>query len=100
MNSSRVSRGRTLRGRSRWLRTQLCRLRPDARRSLQSFVMRAHRWAAGSIVVVLSFVLYVVLSVATGEAGPDRYGFSDRVERHMLPFVSTGPLDPVFSPDG
>jgi TolB protein len=38
--------------------------------------------------------------VAIGHAGPSRYGHSDRVERHMLPAVSTGPLDPVFSPDG
>jgi hypothetical protein len=40
------------------------------------------------------------LWVAIGHAGPSRYGHSDRVERHMLPAVSTGPLDPVFSPDG
>ncbi|HEX6937810.1 MAG TPA: CehA/McbA family metallohydrolase [Longimicrobiales bacterium] len=33
-------------------------------------------------------------------AGPNRYGHSDRVERHMLPAVSTGPLDPAWSPDG
>lgn len=33
-------------------------------------------------------------------AGPSRYGHSDRVERHMLPAVSTGPLDPAWSPDG
>jgi hypothetical protein len=34
------------------------------------------------------------------EAGPNRYGHSDRVERHMLPAVSTGPMDPAWSPDG
>lgn len=33
-------------------------------------------------------------------ADPNRYGYSDRVEKHMLPAVSTGPLDPVWSPDG
>jgi TolB protein len=33
-------------------------------------------------------------------AAPNRYGFSDRVERHMFPAVSTGPLDPAWSPDG
>ncbi|MEX0906879.1 MAG: CehA/McbA family metallohydrolase [Gemmatimonadota bacterium] len=32
-------------------------------------------------------------------AGPNRYGHSDRVERHMLPAVSTGPQDPAWSPD-
>jgi len=45
-------------------------------------------------------VAMVGLCVAIGHAGPSRYGHSDRVERHMLPAVSTGPLDPVFSPDG
>lgn len=33
-------------------------------------------------------------------AGPNRYTSSDRVDRHMLPAVSTGPLDPAWSPDG
>jgi TolB protein len=31
---------------------------------------------------------------------PNRYGHSDRVERHMFPAVSTGPMDPAWSPDG
>ena len=39
-----------------------------------------------------------VTAVLTG--GPNRYGHSDRVERHMLPAVSTGPLDPAWSPEG
>src|SRR6186997_3463594 len=34
------------------------------------------------------------------DARPIRYGMSDREERHMLPAVSTGPLDPAWSPDG
>jgi hypothetical protein len=33
-------------------------------------------------------------------AAPNRYGHSDRVERHMLPSLSTTPLDPAWSPDG
>ena len=33
-------------------------------------------------------------------AGPSRFGQSDRVERHLLPVVSTGPMDPAWSPDG
>lgn len=33
-------------------------------------------------------------------AGPSRYGQSDRIERHLLPVVSTGPMDPAWSPDG
>ena len=32
--------------------------------------------------------------------GPNRYGHSDRIERHLLPAVSTGPQDPAYSPDG
>ena len=42
----------------------------------------------------------LTLSVAVLYAGPNRYGHSDRVERHMLPPVSTGPMDPAWSPDG
>ncbi|MCI0432021.1 MAG: CehA/McbA family metallohydrolase [Gemmatimonadetes bacterium] len=41
----------------------------------------------------------LVLAIAV-QAGPSRYGHSDRVERHMLPAVSTGPMDPAWSPDG
>jgi TolB protein len=37
---------------------------------------------------------------ATLGARPNRYGHSDREERHMLPAVSSGPLDPAWSPDG
>jgi len=37
---------------------------------------------------------------APGHSDPNRYGHSDRIERHMLPAVSTGPLDPTWSPDG
>ncbi len=33
-------------------------------------------------------------------ARPNRYGHSDREERHMLPAVSSGPLNPAWSPDG
>ena len=34
------------------------------------------------------------------DARPNRYGHSDREERHMLPSVSSGPLYPAWSPDG
>ena len=34
------------------------------------------------------------------EARPNRYGHSDREERHLLPSVSSGPLNPAWSPDG
>ena len=43
---------------------------------------------------------FTSLAVTFPMAGPNRYGHSDRVERHLLPAVSTGPLDPTFSPDG
>lgn len=39
-------------------------------------------------------------ATAVSFARPNRYGMSDREERHMLPAVSTGPLDPAWSPDG
>ncbi len=42
-----------------------------------------------------------LLGVAAGAfARPNRYGHSDREERHMFPAVSAGPLDPAWSPDG
>ena len=34
------------------------------------------------------------------DARPNRYGHSDREERHMLPTVSSGPQNPAWSPDG
>jgi len=45
-------------------------------------------------------LLIATSAIASLVAGPNRYGHSDRVERHMLPAVSTGPLDPAWSPDG
>jgi TolB protein len=47
--------------------------------------------AAG--IVLFSFPLNLA-------ARPNRYGHSDREERHMLPSVSSGPLNPAWSPDG
>jgi TolB protein len=44
--------------------------------------------------------VWLSLTAALLSAGPNRFGHSDRVERHMLPAVSTGPLDPAWSPDG
>ncbi len=41
----------------------------------------------------------LALAVAIG-AGPSRFGFSDRVERHLFPEVTTGPAEPTWSPDG
>lgn len=49
---------------------------------------------AGSVVLLLAAAAVYV------DARPNRYGHSDREERHMFPAVSTGPLDPAWSPDG
>ncbi len=49
---------------------------------------------------LLVATLLLLTTVVALEAGPNRYGHSDRVERHMLPAVSTGPMDPAWSPDG
>ncbi|HEY9228244.1 MAG TPA: hypothetical protein VIP11_16425, partial [Gemmatimonadaceae bacterium] len=42
----------------------------------------------------------VLVVVAAASARPNRYGHSDREERHMFPAVSSGPQDPAWSPDG
>ncbi|MGH7506005.1 MAG: TolB family protein, partial [Longimicrobiales bacterium] len=42
----------------------------------------------------------ITATVIAASARPNRYGHSDREERHMFPSVSTGPLDPAWSPDG
>ena len=42
----------------------------------------------------------VLLGAVAASARPNRYGHSDREERHMFPAVSAGPLDPAWSPDG
>ena len=43
----------------------------------------------------------LVLAPHSGlDARPNRYGHSDREERHMFPSVSTGPQSPAWSPDG
>jgi len=40
----------------------------------------------------------LVASAANGQI--PRYGLSTRVELHMLPAVTSGPLDPTWHPDG
>jgi TolB protein len=42
----------------------------------------------------------LLVSIILADARPTRYGHSDREERHLFPAVSTGPLDPAWSPDG
>jgi TolB protein len=52
---------------------------------------------APSVATALLCVLTTAIALS---ARPNRYGHSDREERHMFPAVSTGPLDPAWSPDG
>ena len=50
---------------------------------------------------VAALGLAAVALTASGVAGQiSRYGLPTRVELHMLPAVTTGPLDPTWSPEG
>ena len=49
---------------------------------------------------VAAIALFAAPPPSLTRAGPSRFGQSDRVERHLLPAVTTGPMDPVWSPDG
>ena len=51
-------------------------------------------------IVAVAVTLSLLVVVSTGVADPRRYGLSDRLEKHMMPDLTTGPLDPVYSPDG
>jgi Tol biopolymer transport system component len=44
--------------------------------------------------------ILALAAAASPLAGPSRFGFSDRVERHLFPEVTTGPSEPTWSPDG
>lgn len=52
-----------------------------------------------STLIGLTFAA-IVTTVFGVNARPNRYGHSDREERHLFPAVSSGPLDPAWSPDG
>src|SRR6185437_1650592 len=65
--------------------------------------MKPRIWlGAGSVVAGLTALVSIgnARPQGPGHSDPSRYGHSDRVERHMLPAVSTGPMAPVWSPDG
>lgn len=49
---------------------------------------------------ITAIVIAIALAIPTLDARPNRYGHSDREERHLMPAVSSGPLDPAWSPDG
>lgn len=51
-------------------------------------------------VSLIAAVAVKAVVAGPGHSDPSRYGHSDRIERHMLPAVSTGPLAPAWSPDG
>ncbi len=57
--------------------------------------MRRRLLAPGAVTLVAVFASILGIS-----ARPNRYGHSDREERHLMPAVSSGPLDPAWSPDG
>ena len=46
-----------------------------------------------------ALILALAAGLATLGAGPSRFGFSNRIERHLFPEVTTGPAEPVWSPD-
>lgn len=50
-------------------------------------------WIVAAAALVLASRVWI-------DARPNRYGHSDREERHLFPSVSTGPLSPAWSPDG
>ena len=54
-----------------------------------------------AFILVVTAAAFAALSFPFSlDARPNRYGHSDREERHMLPSVSSGPLNPAWSPDG
>jgi TolB protein len=53
-----------------------------------------------SVIVAGAAGALLLAAAAIGYAGPNRYTNNDRIDRHMLPAVSTGPLDPAWSADG
>ena len=55
---------------------------------------------ATTLTSLVALAAVCVIADAGSSARPNRYGHSDREERHMFPAVSTGPLDPAWSPDG
>src|SRR5262245_38932436 len=49
---------------------------------------------------LIAIVGVILCTGAVVRGRPNRYGHSDREERHLVPAVSSGPLDPAWSPDG
>ena len=55
---------------------------------------------ARTLIVTGAAGALLLAGAAIGYAGPNRYTNNDRIDRHMLPAVSTGALDPAWSSDG
>jgi TolB protein len=72
------------------------RLTPDSPTGRTIGRAMTHRRTA----VAAALAVGVLAGIAHGAVRPNRYGHSDREERHMFPAVSSGPLDPSWSPDG
>jgi hypothetical protein len=53
-----------------------------------------------SLAITGAAAALLLAGAALAYAGPNRFTNNDRVDRHMLPAVSTGPLDPAWSGDG
>ena len=63
-------------------------------------VRRILRGAVRLIPTVTAGSFLLVCTTCPTTAQTLRYGLATRVEVHLLPAVSTGPLDPAWSPDG
>lgn len=66
-------------------------------RTSQASLARSRRAAARCLAACSLVAGLAWIHVA---AGPSRFGFSDRVERHLFPEVTSGPAEPAWSPDG
>src|SRR5688572_8956005 len=71
-------------------------------RNVARFMRRRRTTHRASMHLIIGFTMCACVAgaVVAAIARPNRYGHSDREERHMFPAVSTGPLDPAWSPDG
>ena len=73
---------------------------PDNRPRPDRPLGASRRMRSRSGILVALTAIAVMSAAAVSSARPNRYGHSDREERHLFPAVSSGPLDPAWSPDG
>ena len=67
---------------------------------LRTRLRRTSRGPSGPAAIGALVALSALAAIVSTDARPNRYGHSDREERHLMPAVSSGPLDPAWSPDG